>query len=115
MPHVLVVEDDPVTARVLCQVLKSRGASLVVHAGTVADALKSLDPAPDWVILDLDLPDGRGLEVMDAVRAAGLPTRIVVSAATADPGLMATVVARNPDVIIPKPLNPALLPIAIEG
>src|SRR4051794_21222905 len=58
MPHVLVVEDDPATARVLCQVLKSRGAGLVVHAGTVADALNSLDPAPDWVILDLDLPDG---------------------------------------------------------
>src|SRR6478672_11168600 len=89
MPHVLVVEDDPVTARVLCQVLKSRGASLVVHAGTGADALNSLDPAPDWVILDLDLPDRIGLEVMDAVRAAGLPTRVVVSSATADPGLIA--------------------------
>jgi DNA-binding response OmpR family regulator len=110
MPHVLLVEDDPFTARRLHRLLLSRGVTRVLLATTVAQALGLLDPPPDWVILDMELPDGLGLTVLEAIRKADLPTRIVVSSATKDRRLVAAIEALKPDLIIPKPLNPALLP-----
>jgi two-component system KDP operon response regulator KdpE len=112
-PRVLVVEDDPFTARILRRVLLSRGVSQVVHATTIAEALGLLEPPPDWVILDLHLPDGSGLLVLQAIREAGLPTRVVVSSSSKDTQLIAALAAYKPDEIIPKPLNPALLPIGL--
>jgi CheY-like chemotaxis protein len=110
MPHVLVIEDDPFTARRLLRLLVSRGVCQVMHATTVAQALGLLEPPPDWVILDMNLPDGTGLVVLEAIRRAELPTRVVVSSATKDSALVAAFAAYKPDLIIPKPLNPALLP-----
>jgi DNA-binding NarL/FixJ family response regulator len=108
--RVLVVEDDPFTARRLHRLLVLRGVCQVVHATTVAEALGLLEPPPHWVILDMNLPDGLGLVVLQAIREAELPTRIVVSSSTKDAHLIATLASYKPDAIIPKPLNPALLP-----
>jgi len=110
MPHVLLVEDDPFTARRLLRLLVSRGVCRVVLATTVAQALGLLEPPPDWVILDIHLPDGSGLAVLETIRRAGLPTRVVVSSSTKDSNLLAAFAAHKPDFIIPKPLNPASLP-----
>jgi CheY-like chemotaxis protein len=114
MPHVLLVEDDPSTAFALNRLLLKQRSYQVTHAATVAEALRRLDPPPDWVILDMNLPDGLGLAVLDAIRRAGLKTRVVVSSSTADAGLIAAVASYRPDAILPKPLDPALLPIAQE-
>jgi CheY-like chemotaxis protein len=110
MPHVLLVEDDPFTVRRLSRQLVTCGVCRVTHAATVAEALGLLEPAPDWVILDVHLPDGTGLAVLEAIRRAGLPTRVVVSSSTKDTNLLAAFAAYKPDFFIPKPLNPASLP-----
>lgn len=114
MPHILLVEDDPLTARRLHRLLVSRGACQVNLATTVAQALGLLDPPPDWVILDMELPDGLGLTVLEFIRRAALPTRVVVSSVTKNGRLVAAIEAWKPDLIIPKPLNPALLPIGLD-
>jgi len=111
MSYVLVVDDDPFTARRLVRLLGSRGVRQVRHAPTVAQALGLLDPPPDWVILDMNLPDGPGLAVLEAIRKAGLPTRVVVSSATKGTALVADYAAYQPDLILAKPLDLALLPI----
>jgi CheY-like chemotaxis protein len=114
MPYVLVVEDDQATAHWLLRLLTSRGVCRITCAATVAQALRLLDPAPDWVILDIDLPDGSGLEVLRAIRKANLPTRVVVSSGTRDPGSIAASLTFDPDLVLPKPLDPALLPIGLD-
>jgi CheY-like chemotaxis protein len=111
MTRVLVVEDDPFAARRLHRLLESRGVRQVVLATTVAEALDRLQPPPDWVILDMQLPDGLGLDVLEAIRTAALPCRVVVSSATKDATLIAAFAAYKPEVIIPKPLDPDRLPI----
>jgi CheY-like chemotaxis protein len=110
MPRILLVEDDPFTVRRLRRLLLMRGVCSVLHATTVAQALELLEPPPDWVILDMHLPDGTGLAVLEAIRKAGLPTRVIVSSATKDAVLVAAFAAHEPDFIIPKPLNAASLP-----
>ena len=52
------------------------------ESGGVAEALAILHdghlPPPQWIVLDLMLPDGSGIDVMRAVRAWGMNTKICI-------------------------------------
>ncbi len=58
-PRLLVVEDDPMSQRAWNAIFTRRGWDVAV-AGSVAEALDALATAPDYLILDLLLPDGDG-------------------------------------------------------
>ncbi|MCH9681664.1 MAG: response regulator transcription factor [Deltaproteobacteria bacterium] len=63
MKRVLIVDDEPAVADVLEFALQKAGFS-VDTAGTVAAARRALrNTAPDFVVLDLGLPDGDGVEL----------------------------------------------------
>ncbi|HLL52963.1 MAG TPA: response regulator [Myxococcaceae bacterium] len=65
---VLVVEDDPLLLRLLQYQLKSQGYH-VLGAGTVADTELLLAQAkPAALVLDVFLPDGNGLELLERLR-----------------------------------------------
>jgi PAS domain S-box-containing protein len=69
---VLVVEDDPALAEVLCAAIGSRGLEVRV-AATAGEAIESIRRAPpDLVVLDLVLPGDDGFSVVDRLRADGL-------------------------------------------
>ena len=88
--HVLLVEDDADHARLARAVLSSvPGQSYAVKgAGTVADALACLREHDfDAVLLDLLLPDSRGLETVARVREVVDRVPIVVMTATDDESL----------------------------
>lgn len=71
--HVLVVEDEPVAAEAhTAYVNRVPGFAVVAAAGTSQAALKVLqEQAVDLVLLDMNLPDRHGLEVVRAMRASG--------------------------------------------
>lgn len=64
--RVLVVEDDVVTRRLLCNAIELEPSLELGGAmGTVADAQKYLERTPiDLLLTDLGLPDGSGLAVI---------------------------------------------------
>jgi CheY-like chemotaxis protein len=66
-PVVLVVEDDPTVRMFMRHALRS-----VVRtdaAGTVADALRMAETLPyDGLLVDLQLPDGKGTEIVNELR-----------------------------------------------
>jgi signal transduction histidine kinase/ActR/RegA family two-component response regulator len=67
---ILVVEDDPVNRQSISDVLAKAGYR-VRAVGSRAAALKAIEASPvDAVTLDVQLPDGNGLEIIDALRAA---------------------------------------------
>jgi response regulator of citrate/malate metabolism len=76
--RVLVVEDDPVAANAhRCYVDRVPGFHVagVVHGA--ADARRALDRMQvDLLLLDLQLPDGHGLQLARTLRAAGRPTDV---------------------------------------
>jgi DNA-binding response OmpR family regulator len=79
--QVLLVEDEPVLRRVLARNLSVRGL-VVREAGTAAAALEALAAdRPDLLLLDINLPDRTGWDVMREMnrRGTGVPT-IVLSA-----------------------------------
>ncbi|WP_448192197.1 sigma-54-dependent transcriptional regulator [Azospirillum sp. sgz301742] len=75
---VLLVEDTPSLARVYAEYLKKE-AYTVVPVETGAAALDAVaDGAPRIVLLDLQLPDMHGMEVLRRIEAQGLPCAVVV-------------------------------------
>ncbi|WP_265447651.1 response regulator [Flexivirga meconopsidis] len=71
--RVLVVEDDPIAAQAhTSYVRRVAGFEVAGTVQTSADALRALQREDvDLVLLDMNLPDRHGLEVVRAMRAAG--------------------------------------------
>lgn len=87
--NVLIVEDDPALVHTISRNLSVRGYG-AESVSTVADALPALDSeCPALLLLDIDLPDGSGWEVLRALRAAGCADTpvIVISALRPNPRL----------------------------
>ena len=79
--RVLLVEDEVVLRKVIARNLTSRGIQ-VSEAGTATEAIHSaVTERPDLLLLDINLPDQTGWEVLRELKRRGndVPT-IVVSA-----------------------------------
>jgi DNA-binding NarL/FixJ family response regulator len=69
--RVFVVEDSPRIRARLDELIASAGAEVSGHASQVAPATSAiLETRPDIVILDLQLADGTGFDVLRAVHDA---------------------------------------------
>src|SRR4051794_1703823 len=98
--RLLVVEDDLASCFAL-RALFERRSWQVSFARSVAEALGalSLDP-PDWLILDLFLPDGDGEEVLRWVREAGLNVRVAVTSGILDSQRAVSLRKWKPDILM---------------
>lgn len=80
--HVLVVEDDPDIAGLICRRLRSLGlSSSHVSTGEAAVLVVRGDP-PQLVLLDLVLPGINGWDVIEAIRADPATANIPVIVTT---------------------------------
>jgi len=76
MPHALVVDDEPDSAETTAMLISSEGFT-VATAGSLRDARRQIAlQEPDIVLLDLKLPDGSGMELLQDLKA--LPNTEVV-------------------------------------
>jgi two-component system OmpR family response regulator len=99
--QVLLVEDEAPLRLVIARNLTSRGLE-VREAAKVVDALEALNTAvPDLILLDLNLPDRTGWDVLRDLRRRNLdvPT-IVVSAVR---GNQSRLDEFHPMAYLPKP------------
>ncbi len=67
-PTVLVV-DDSTTSRRFCSDHLRRVGFDVLEAATATEAAEHIQNGPDLIVLDVDLPDGNGLDVCRKLRA----------------------------------------------
>ena len=76
--RILVVEDDPLLAEGLVNVL-SRAGHAVDHASTGSSADQALKATEfDLVVLDVGLPDMDGFELLQRMRARRSPASVLV-------------------------------------
>ena len=76
--RVLILEDDPALAEVLCEQLLERGHTATT-AASVAEARRALEAEEfEVALLDLRLPDGTGIDVLRAIRGEDLATETLV-------------------------------------
>jgi two-component system, response regulator RegA len=101
---VLVVEDDAASRRALVQLLQLSGFD-VIMAGTLADAVDQLAYKPDFVLLDLMLPDGTGASILTYVREHAIEARVAVTTGVGDWKRALADCEHIPDMVFTKPLD----------
>lgn len=85
--EVLIVEDDPTMTRLVEAVFRAAtlGEYLVHRAPTLGDAIKAaMEVGPDLILLDLDLPDAKGLEGVRSLLAIAPRAAMVILTASTD-------------------------------
>src|SRR5690606_20636394 len=82
MPHLLIVEDDAAVRDLVADIAAEDGYT-VARAGDIRQARIQLDrQKPDVMLLDVNLPDGNGIDLW---KQADLPgTQLVFMTADAD-------------------------------
>jgi two-component system OmpR family response regulator len=104
---VLIVEDDPDEARGMRAALAADGHE--VHVAQDAEAaLRSFQElSPDLVLMDLDLPETSGLELVGRMRAlpSGRDAAILAVTALTRDYLVSTTMLLGFDAYFSKPLN----------
>jgi DNA-binding response OmpR family regulator len=113
---VLIVEDEPTIAEIVCRYLSRAGYS----ARTAGDGLEAVAAAtsrrPDLIVLDLMLPGIDGLEVMRRVRAAeGRPIGVILLTAKGDEHDRIAGLRLGADDYVAKPFSPAELVARVDA
>jgi len=99
---ILIVEDDRMTRRLLSALLRAWNYE-VMEAGTLHDGLNQVQRA-NFVLLDLMLPDGNGIAILERIRDRGLAARVAV--VTAETGAVLRDASRlGAALILEKPIN----------
>jgi two-component system nitrogen regulation response regulator NtrX len=115
MACLLVVDDEPNIRRMLAALLEEEG-HVVAAAGTVAEAVAALPGvAPDVVLLDLMLPDGSGMDVLERMRRQDptVPVVMMSGRATLSDAVRATRLGAFH--FIEKPLSPEAVLLTVDG
>ena len=105
--NVLVIDDDPVIRSLIGDILRSLGHA-VINAQSGAEGLQALaEGQAQIVILDYQLPDMSGLEVLRKARACpqnkSLP--IILLSASDDRGLHSLARQAGADACLEKPFK----------
>ncbi|WP_374943105.1 response regulator transcription factor [Sphingomonas sp.] len=81
MTHILLIEDDPGTADEIALELSASGYRVTRGASFEEGLEVARESAPDLLIVDRQLPDGEGLDLIAQLRAEGRRTPALVLSA----------------------------------
>lgn len=102
-PRLLIVEDDTSSRDALSRIFEMLGYEITA-APNLADARRQLQHYPKYLILDLMLPDGNGMDILRQIRDQKLPIQVAVVTG-ADKPMIAQAQSLHPDALFTKPLD----------
>lgn len=114
--HILIVEDSALIVNALRILLEDAGHR-VSDAGSVRDAITTArHERPDMMLLDLSLPDGDGLSVLETLSADGLAPPVTIAVTGRDePHVVARCKRLGCRDVLIKPMNTRALAGQIAG
>ena len=112
IPVVLIVEDDEAMRQMYALGLGAQGYAVELAATAAQAAAKARELLPAVTLLDVGLPDGSGLDVLERLRedpiTASLP--VVIFTNLDDPGMVArSVKAGAADFLVKVETTPAMV------
>lgn len=110
MMRLLLADDHPMIRAALEVLLRDTDFEIVGMAGGVhaaIDQVTSLEP--DMLLLDIQMPDGSGLEVLRRIRTKKSPVRVVLLTAAIDGPALLEAKALKVEGIVLKNSDPAFL------
>ena len=85
MPSVLIIDDDLMFCEMLCQYISSLGHD-TASAKTLREGLEAASRGVcDIVFLDVNLPDGNGLEILPKLLNQTFPPEVIIITGEGDP------------------------------
>ena len=84
--RILVVEDNDLNRKLFCDVLKSQGYAVEPCADGLEALGKAREFVPNLIIMDIQLPNVSGLDLIEAAKADAVLRAIPVLAVTAYAG-----------------------------
>jgi response regulator of citrate/malate metabolism len=115
--RVLVVEDEAAAARVLIdEVTVAPGFAVAGHTCSGADTLRRVvsDDSIDLVLLDIQLPDISGMNVLRRLRAAGCDVDVMAVTVLRDPSMLQAAMALGVVHYLLKPFTAATVRQKLE-
>lgn len=114
-PHILIVDDEPLVARTLAEILQSGGFS-VDTAGRAADAIEQVQRRfCNLVLLDLNLPDMHGMDLVEHLRQYSPKTEVVIITGYATLKSALEALERGVMAFVEKPVRPNQLISTVNG
>ena len=115
MTRILIVEDDGTLNELLCMHLKEKGYQPrgVFTADEARAALHEW--APDAVLLDHQLPDGTGLDMLAEIKASGQTIPVIMITGVNDIGLPIEAIKQGAYDFIRKPMDDAELEASLHN
>jgi DNA-binding NtrC family response regulator len=113
VPKLLVIDDDPASRRLIAAIFEARGYE-VLTAADGATGLERAEEAPGIVILDLELPDLSGMQVLERLRERGFPSPVVMLTAHVDVKSAVRATQQGAFDYLNKPIDPDELIVVVE-
>ncbi len=108
--RLLLADDHPMIRAAIEVLLRGTGFELVGMAGTGEATVEEVERLrPDMLLLDLQMPDGSGLDVLRRLRATKSPVRVVMLTAGIDDSALLEAQALKVHGIVLKNSDPAFL------
>ena len=114
-PRLLLVEDTPSIMRLYHEVLKKLEVDLLdATTGARADEILG-DTIPDVVLLDVELPDANGIDILRRIRARNLPCAVIVVTAHGSVKIAVEAMREGAYDFIIKPFPPDRLIVTVRN
>lgn len=113
--EILVVEDDEIQSSLLREFLQILRYS-IREAPTCADALRLIKVRqPDLTLLDVNLPDGSGLDLVQQIHLIDKDASVVLMSADRTAAMLVESLAKGAEEFLEKPLDLGELAIRIQN
>ena len=110
MTRVLLVDDHPMIGAALQMLLRDSEYELLDRARTVAEAGKKISALkPDLLLLDVNLPDGTGIDVLRKLSRSRSRPKVVLLTAGMDEAQLLAAADLKPEGMVMKTSDPGLL------
>ena len=115
MANILIVEDSTPLAEAYRQILKRSFGDCRI-APTGQSALREIEShAPDCVVLDVNLPDMNGLDIMKQMKAGGCESEVVFVTGNASMSLAVEAMRMGAFDFVVKPVNAERLNVTVKN
>ena len=110
MTRVLLVDDHPMIGAALEMLLRDSDYEVLGRARSAAEASREINRVkPDLLLLDVNLPDGSGLDVLRRLSRSRSRPAVILLTAGMDEAQLLTAADLNPEGMVLKTSDPGLL------
>ena len=106
-PKILVIDDDKTFTAMAASLLRSAGYSPVVAFDAMQGFMFAQRESPALILLDLSMPAGGGMQLLDKLRDSHKTQNVpvIVVTGTGGPGVEADTKAKGVIAVITKPVD----------